>query len=262
MRSFTDQVERTVKPGKYPPERIISLVPSQTELLYDLGLNDEVNGITKFCVRPHHWFREKTIVGGTKKLHIEKIRALKPDLIIANKEENEKEQLEVLEKDFAVWISDVKNLHGAYEMIGSVGTLTGKQTEAEKMIEQIKNNFSGLPAPHAGLLTCYLIWQNPYMTIGGDTFINDMLQTAGFENIFSNKKRYPEITIEQLQTANCQLLLLPSEPYPFKPEHADELQSFLPKTIIKLVDGEMFSWYGSRMLHAADYFRRLRESLY
>jgi len=261
MPSFTDQTGRTVALNTFPPKRIISLVPSQTELLADLGLNNEVVGITKFCVHPPEWFRNKTRIGGTKNLNIKKIAELNPELIIANKEENEKNQIAELEKYFPVWVSDVKNRNEAYQMIEQTGILTGKQYEAEKLLEQIKNNFSQLPPPGARLRACYLIWQNPYMTAGGDTFISDMLYTAGFENIYSGKKRYPEVTIQELQSAGCQLLLLSSEPFPFKEEHVKQLQKQLPETKIRLVDGEIFSWYGSRLLYAAAYFIQLRNEL-
>ena len=114
MSIFTDQTGRKITLDK-PPHRIISLVPSQTELLYDLGLHNEVIGITKFCVHPQEWFQHKTRVGGTRQINIDIIHELRPDLIIANKEENVKEQVEELAGYYPVWISDVKHLEAAYE---------------------------------------------------------------------------------------------------------------------------------------------------
>ncbi|MDP4265658.1 MAG: helical backbone metal receptor [Bacteroidota bacterium] len=260
MPSFTDQTGHTISLDK-APRRIISLVPSQTELLYDLGLEKEVVGITKFCVHPREWFRHKTSVGGTKQVKTDTIHRLQPDLIIANKEENVKEQVEELARHYPVWVSDVNNLADAYAMIEQVGSMTGKKEAAETVINRIKINFSGLPADHSPLTTAYLIWQNPYMAAGGDTFINSMLQAAGFKNIFSAQTRYPEITIPGLLIANCQLLFLSSEPFPFKQKHIDKLQPLLPNTKILLVDGEMFSWYGSRLLKAPDYFVKLHEQV-
>jgi len=278
MPLFIDQLNRTIELN-FAPRKIISVVPSQTELLFDLGLNEEVIGITKFCVHPQQWFKTKTRMGGTKNLHLDEIRKLQPHLIIANKEENVKEQIETLAKDFPVWISDVNNLHDALEMMTAIGEITGKQNEAEILIKQIKTNFASLTnnqilkenfyskqpkTQNPKLKTAYLIWKDPYMTVGGDTFINDMLYYAGFENIFSQLNRYPQITIEQLRSANtsvetqCQLLILSSEPYPFKQKHIDELKDQLPDTKIILADGEMFSWYGSRLLKAPAYFKHLQ----
>jgi len=244
----------------YSPKRIISLVPSQTELLFTLGLEKETVGITKFCVHPHQWFTTKTRVGGTKTINKAVIDQLKPDLIIANKEENVKEQVEELAKGYPVYVTDVNDLDSALQMISDVGTLTHTIDKAEKITTQIKDSFTSmkqeLNTQHSKLNTCYLIWRNPYMTVGGDTFINDMLNKCGFQNIFADQTRYPEIDIDRLKI-ECQLLLLSSEPYPFKQKHIDELQKQLPACKIILVDGEMFSWYGSRMLHAADYFTDL-----
>ena len=234
------------------PQRIISLVPSQTELLYDLGLDEKVIGITKFCVHPNEWFRTKTRIGGTKDLSIEKIVALQPDLIIANKEENVKEQVETLAEQFPVWVTDVNTVVEAYDMIEGIGQITGTIEKANEIINRCQQNLQ-LNNHDTLIPACYLIWRNPYMTVGGDTFINDMMRYAGFQNIYSSQKRYPEITIEQLKKDNCQHLLLSSEPYPFKQEHVDELQAFLPDTKILLVDGEGFSWYGSRMASSSKF---------
>jgi ABC-type Fe3+-hydroxamate transport system substrate-binding protein len=241
----------------YLPKRIVSLVPSQTELLFDLGLEAETIGITKFCVHPQQWFKTKERVGGTKTIKIDKIHQLKPDLIIANKEENVKDQIEELAKDYPVWLTDVNNLPDALQMITDIGTITVKTEFATASINSISKGFKAMQKMEKPLKTAYLIWRKPYMTVGGDTFINDMLMQCGFENIFADKPRYPEINIEDLQIANCQLLLLSSEPYPFKQKHIDELSGHLPHTKIILADGEFFSWYGSRLQKAPQYFKQL-----
>ena len=241
----------------YLPKRIVSLVPSQTELLYDLGLDAETIGITKFCVHPQSWFKTKERVGGTKTIHIEKIQQLEPDLIIANKEENVKQQIEALAIDYPVWVTDVNNLADALQMIEDIGKITGKPKAANTLISNTAGAFSEIPKMKLPVKTAYLIWRKPYMTAGGDTFINDMLQLCGFENIFAGKARYPETSIAELQTAGCQLLLLSSEPYPFKQKHIDELSGQLPGIKIILADGEMFSWYGSRLLRSPAYFTQL-----
>jgi len=242
-------------------QKIISLVPSQTELLFDLGLDEEVIGITKFCVHPEKWFRTKTRIGGTKTIDTEKIHLLRPDLVIANREENVKEQVDSLKQFTRVYVSDVKNFADALNMISQIGKLVNRESQSQILIEEIRKRFARLKKINNEIPAAYLIWRDPYMTVGGDTFISDMMKYCGLKNIFENKLRYPEISIEELQTLNCKILLLSSEPYPFKQKHIDELQPLLPNTKILLVDGEMFSWYGSRLLHAPDYFEQLMQTI-
>jgi ABC-type Fe3+-hydroxamate transport system substrate-binding protein len=242
----------------FPPRRIISLVPSQTELLYHLGA--EVVGITKFCVHTDEWFREKTRIGGTKQLHIDKIRALQPDLIIANKEENEPEQVKALMKEFPVWVSDIHTLKDAMEMIRCLGVITGYSTKAVDIVIKIMAGFRALPVLPA-IRTAYFIWKDPWMVAGGDTFIHEMMKACGLENIFRDTPRYPIINLDQLKNTDCQLILLSSEPYPFKDNHIATLQAILPEARILLADGEMYSWYGSRLLQAPAYFREIMTRL-
>jgi len=260
MPQFTDQLNRTIE-LHHAPKKIISLVPSQTELLHHLGLEEEVIGITKFCVHPTEWFRMKQRIGGTKNLAIKKIKELQPDLIIANKEENVQSQVEELAALYPVWVSDVNNLADALQMIEGIGTITNKETEARQLSTAIQSLFTQVQSPGSKLRTTYLIWKDPYMTVGGDTFIHHLLKRAGFENIFATHQRYPVISIDDLQKTNCELLLLSSEPYPFKQKHIDELQALLPTTKILLVDGEMFSWYGSRLLKSPAYFNSLHQQI-
>jgi len=260
MAFFVDQLGRSIE-LLHSPQRIVSVVPSQTELLFDLGVNDKVVGITKFCVHPLDWYRTKTRIGGTKQLDLNKIKEFAPDLIIANKEENVREQIEELAKDFPVWISDVDNLDSALSMIRGIGKITSRELQAKEIIHQIQLRFSQIPIINVQPRTCYLIWKDPFMTVGADTFINDMLKCAGFQNVFENQIRYPELSFDHLKTANCNVILLSSEPYPFKEKHARELQSFLPNTKIILVDGEMFSWYGSRLIKAPAYFQQLQNQI-
>jgi ABC-type Fe3+-hydroxamate transport system substrate-binding protein len=244
------------------PQRIISLVPSQTELLYDLGLNDEVIGITKFCIHPEAWFRSKKRIGGTKNIHVEEIISLQPDLILANKEENVKDQVDELALHFPVYVSDVSNYEEALEMIAAVGELTHAIEKATNLISEIKAAFDRLAAQnYPKLRTAYLIWKDPYMTIGSDTFIHDLMEKTGLVNIYADEKRYPQITASVLSARKPELVLLSSEPYPFKQKHMEELQVYLPEAKIILADGEMFSWYGSRMLKAPSCFQKLREEI-
>lgn len=257
---YIDQTGRKVDIPNIP-KRIVSLVPSQTELLFHLGLDIEVCGITKFCVHPNHWFHTKERVGGTKQLHLDKIKSLNPDFILANKEENLLADIEMLEKEFPVWVSDVNTLENALSMIGSVGHIIDKSMEAEKLIQEIAKKFLFLKKDESPVTSCYLIWQQPYMTVGGDTFISDMLHHAGFQNVFSDKTRYPQVTIDQLREIPFDVLMLSSEPFPFSEKHILQIQLQLPSRTILLVDGEMFSWYGSRMLKSPVYFEQLKQQV-
>jgi ABC-type Fe3+-hydroxamate transport system substrate-binding protein len=255
-KTFSDMMGREVTIN-YPPKRIVSLVPSQTELLYDLGLEEEVVGITKFCVHPEHWYRNKTRVGGTKQLNIDRIRELAPDLIIANKEENEKEQVEALAGHYPVWISDIRTLEEALTMIRSVGQFVSKADDADTLATSIKNGFERLQRAGKQRRVAYFIWYKPWMTVGTDTFINNMIEAVGWENVMKDHTRYPEVSLDELKALAPQLILLSSEPFPFKEKHVAELKQELPDAEVKLVDGEMFSWYGSRMLKALPYFGKL-----
>ncbi len=258
QKYFTDQMHNRIAIS-FPPKRIISLVPSQTELLYHLGLSDQVIAQTLFCIHPDWAHQIKTRIGGTKKLNIEKIRELKPDLIIGNKEENEQSQIEELAKEFPVWMSDIKNLEEAMDMIGKIGELVDRKSESEVLQSNIKTQFNLLiNKEDSPKRAAYFIWREPWMAAGKDTFITDMMKRCGLINVFEvEDSRYPEITHLQLQASHVELILLSSEPYPFKEKHIEEIQHYCPHAKILLVDGEMFSWYGSRLLLAPSYFNKL-----
>lgn len=253
-RSFTDQTDTTVVLSKLP-SRIISLVPSQTELLYDLGLGDSVVGVTRFCIHPEHWRKEKKVIGGTKNFHFEDIRALKPDLIIGNKEENYKEGIEQLRKEYPVWISDIVTFDDALAMVTGISQLTGKEKRGQAIVESITESFDGLRKQPAKRVL-YLIWRDPWMAAGSGTFIHSMLSRLGFVNCLENRHRYPELSVEEISDLNPEIIFLSSEPYPFKEKHQAELRNIVPCKNM-LVDGEMFSWYGTRLLKAPEYFNGL-----
>jgi ABC-type Fe3+-hydroxamate transport system substrate-binding protein len=261
---FTDQLHREISLEKIP-ERIVSLVPSQTELLADLGLEKEVIAITKFCIHPEEWFRSKERIGGTKILKLEKIISLHADIIIGNKEENERSQVEQLMQTEKVWMSDIKNLRDACEMIRQVGVLTEKKEKAENIAAEIEKRFAAFREKVKSLpekRVAYFIWKNPWMAAGHDTFISEMLRECRMKNVFSETQgRYPEITLSELKDAQPEIILLSSEPYPFKEKHIEELQQSCPESKILLVDGEMFSWYGSRLLKSPAYFEKLLQKL-
>ena len=262
MCTVTDQMGRQLMvPQK--PIRIVSLVPSQTELLYDLGLGDRVVGITKFCIHPAEWFKTKVRVGGTKNINFNAIAKLQPDLIIGNKEENDRESIEQLMQQYPVWMSDIKTLDDAKDMIVAIGQLTQSEGKAAEISTAIDKGFSSLTSLYPTHSVLYLIWNNPYMAAGSDTFINHLLERCGFyiPGILSeNDIRYPELSEDQIFHLNPAIILLSSEPFPFKEIHIKALQAILPKAKIMLVDGEMFSWYGSRLIQTGPYLSSLLSS--
>jgi ABC-type Fe3+-hydroxamate transport system substrate-binding protein len=249
MHLFTDQMNRTIEIPEQP-KRIISLVPSQTELLVDLGLEDRLLGLTKFCVHPKGLKKQKTIIGGTKNFNFDKIDSLNPDLIIGNKEENYKEGIERLAEKYPVWMSDIYTLEDAYQMMLGIGLITNTIDKAEVLVQKIRSDLDFVPKMKG--YAVYLIWNDPMMTAGKNTFIDEMLPLAGFENLIS-RDRYPELSTKELISLAPEYLLLSSEPYPFKQKHLNEFAALLPQSKILLVDGEMFSWYGSRLLHFKSY---------
>ena len=236
------------------PKRIISLVPSQTELLHAFQLENEVVGITKFCIHPKEWFESKKRIGGTKQLKLDVIRELQPDLIIGNKEENTKEDIAFLEKEFPVWMSDVNTIEDAFEMILSVGEICNRQQESQVFVQNICNSFQGLNAIGKGKKVLYFIWHEPAFVTGKNTFIDAMIQLLGFENACS-LERYP--SLDELKNCQPDFVFLSSEPFPFSESHRSYYSQLFPEAKVLFVDGEMFSWYGSRMELAADYFKKM-----
>ncbi len=249
-RTFVDQMGRSVE-ILFPPKRIVSLVPSQTELLHYFGLENEVVGITKFCIHPDVWFRNKRRIGGTKQLKIDEILALKPDLVIGNKEENTKEDIDFLAKHVPVWMSDINSFDESIDMIKNVGELTGKQKIAGELVNSVSYKFDQLGNIGKGRSVLYFIWDDPSFVVGKSTFIDSMLTKIGLLNT-CKKERYPDLA--DLEELKPDFVFLSSEPFPFKKEHISKYQEMFPTSIIKIVDGEFFSWYGSRMVDAPTYF--------
>lgn len=272
------------------PRRIVSLVPSQTELLAYLGLDHETVGLTRFCVRPEGWKERKAIVGGTKQVHLDDLKALQPDLVLTNREENTQDVVEALASHTPVFVTEVKTVLGssasATSMIRTVGRLTGRAHRAERLATRLETRFRSLTravrggTPSRGetpppgepdheearrqppLPVAYLIWRDPYMTVGRDTIIHDVLQRAGLQNVFADRTRYPEVTPADLAASDARVVLLPDEPFPFDEEYAEELRAALPQPLpTNLVVGALFSWYGPRLADAPPYLRTLREEL-
>jgi len=241
--------------------RIVSLVPSQTELLHYFGLEDEVVGITKFCIHPKEWFESKARVGGTKAVDLEKVLVLNPDLIIGNKEENTKEDIEMLKSVAPVWMSDIFDLSDAILMIRQLGELLDITEKADQLIEEILNQFSLLhdfveKQSLKGKTALYFIWNEPGYVAGKNTFIDAMMSECGLKNA-TRETRYPEIPL----SIQPDFVFLSSEPFPFEEKHIESFQNRYPKSKIVLVDGEMFSWYGSRLKDAPSYFQGLLKGM-
>ena len=256
---FQDQLGRLLN-LKFTPRRIISLVPSQTELIVDLGLEDQLVGVTKFCVHPSNIRKDKTIVGGTKAVKIEKIKALDPDIILCNKEENTKSMIEELEQYAAVHVSDIGSFDNALTLINQYGAIFNQSQKADSLVTAIcqkKEQYQLNRKVLNGSKVAYFMWKNPWMVAAGDTFINSMLFEAGFQNVYITHTRYPEIDLNNPILKKADFLLLSTEPYPFKSTDVAELKSIFTDKEIKVVDGEMFSWYGSRLLKSFEYFSGL-----
>jgi len=262
---ITDQLDRQLTFNN-PPKRIVSLVPSQTELLFDLGLEENIVGITKFCVHPYHLKQTKTIVGGTKTIHLDKIKDLQPDIILCNKDENTKEIVEQCSEIAPVHVSDIATIEDTFELIEHYAKLFSCRVQANKIIQKIEFNlqdFKNFIKDKEPKKAAYFIWRNPWMVAGNNSFINHLLELNKFENIYKNKEgKYPEIEIKKIRLeGDPDLVFLSSEPYPFKEDHAFELGRFTHHAKTVFVDGELFSWYGSRLIKAFDYFKKLHQRI-
>jgi len=258
MIELKDQMNRTIRLENFP-ERIVSLVPSQTELLFDLDLNEKVVGITKFCIHPDKWFRNKQRIGGTKKLNLDAIKKLNPDLIIGNKEENSEADIVELEKHFPVYMSDIFTVDDALKMIDDVGYMTNSKPKTDKLISQLTVDFNSFPKSSGTVL--YLIWADPFMAVGNNTFIGDVINKLELTNVLNQPEtRYIELTPEEISTLNPDYIFLSSEPFPFHENHAEALRK-ISNAKIHFTDGELFSWYGSRMLKMKDYFTTIQNLL-
>jgi len=266
MARYTDQIGRAVEvPAR--PCRIVSLVPSLTELVCDLGLEDALVGLTKFCVHPEHIYRSRKRVGGTKDFKADLISELRPDFIIGNKEENPRSQILELAKSIPTWVTDVNDVKSAIEMIEGLGEVLRAREKSKELVNNIAQGFSALEKvkPEGSMPTAlYLIWKNPYMAAGTDTFISSMMGEIGLRNALSAMGakgfRYPRLDLETMAALRPDFILLSSEPYPFKKTDAEALTPYCHKAPY-LVDGEAFSWYGSRMLKSIPILNRLVKSI-
>lgn len=235
------------------PQKIVSLVPSLTELLFDLGLGSRVVGRTRFCAHPQKEIEKITVIGGTKNPRIEKIKALNPDLVIANKEENRKKHVQQIEDFSEVMVTEISNINEALFTIHLISEACGAENKAEEIMNNIQAELEKVP-DEPPLDTAYMIWKDPWMTIGNHTYIHSVMNHWNLNNVWGDETRYPKIKLDQLQEKQPDIILLSSEPYPFKEKHIAEVKHASPRSKVVLVNGEWFSWYGSRMLPA---FRQL-----
>lgn len=240
--------------------RIISLVPSLTELLFYFGLDDRLAGRTRFCIHPAEKVEKVPIIGGTKNPRLEKIREADPDFILANREENRKEDIEELRQHFHVHLTDIATIEDALISIHQLGNIFEREEKSRELTSGVTNLLELRPEEEP-LRTAYLIWRDPWMTVGSDTYIHDVMDHWRLDNVFDDSRRYPKITLESIQQRDPDLLLLSSEPYPFTQKHVKEVKEHLPDTRILTVEGEWFSWYGARMLEAFDKLNTWRKAI-
>ncbi len=255
--ALRDGLERKLQWTR-PASRVCSLVPSQTELLEYLGA--DVVGITRYCTRPKGLSKTARIIGGTKNPDIEQILALKPDLVVANQEENRREDIAQLQDQIPVYVSRVQTIEDNYRLIGHLSLLINASDRAMDLQSSIARSLAEFRAPTVRR-ALYLIWRKPWMSVGGDTFISSMMQIAGFQNCCAEQQRYPSLSAEEMQSLNPDVILLSSEPFPFKEKHMLELGDIFPNRPVLLCDGQAFSWYGLRPLYAREEFERLNSQL-
>jgi len=242
------------------PKTIVSLVPSLTELLFDLGLGDRVVGRTRFCTHPKEMIQDVPVVGGTKNPRLDKIRDLKPDLIIANREENRQVDVEDIETDFDVMVTEIGTIDEALFAIHDIGYTCGVQDRAKNLIHDIQLEMEQVP-DEPPVSAAYFIWRDPWMTVGSDTYIHSVLSHWNYDNVYAGQLRYPTTTLHELSLKKPKIIFLSSEPYPFKEKHIKEVGDVCGSSNIVLVNGEWFSWYGSRMLKSFRNLNTLRKAL-
>ncbi|TVQ09575.1 MAG: hypothetical protein EA364_13725 [Balneolaceae bacterium] len=255
------------------PGRIISLVPSLTELVFHLDLGNRLVGRTRFCIHPEKQIGGVEIIGGTKNPRIDKIKALKPDIVIANREENRKEDVDAISSFSEVLVTEIATVKEALNEMLRIGEVLGKAHEAAGLVDAISREIPG-NSPTNSLRALYMIWRDPWMAAGGDTYIHDVMQHFGLHNVCAGMDRYPQLTEDQMCNMAPEVILLSSEPYPFRKKHMSEMAGLFsgsqkfgpgkpdeikpPETVkndrragspmVLTVDGEWFSWYGPRML--------------
>jgi ABC-type Fe3+-hydroxamate transport system substrate-binding protein len=242
------------------PARIVSLIPSTTELLCRLGLGSALVGITAYCREPADLLRGKTRIGGEKDPDLARIRALAPDLVIANVEENRREDVEALRASgLAVHVTYPRTVAGAIAMIRELGQVTGTQARATALADELEARLAEARAATAGrppVRAFYAIWREPYMTVGPDTYIHDVMAACGAANVFADAaQRYPVVTLDEVAARRPEVILLPDEPFRFRRAHLADFAPYgdvpaVRNDRVHLVDGKASSWHGPRLADA------------
>lgn len=226
------------------PKRIVSLVPSLTELVWWLGRGESLVGRTRFCTEPAGAIEGVAVIGGTKNPKVERIVELAPDLVIANREENRKEDVEAVQAaGLEVLLTDPNSVPGAVAMVRELGVRLAAEAKAEELARETESALDEQTAG-PGRRVFVAIWKEPLMGLGSGTYGNDLLERCGGVNVLGDRARYPEVSLEELRGLGTELVLLPDEPYPFKASDAEAFASVAPA---RVVDGKLLWWYGPRM---------------
>jgi ABC-type Fe3+-hydroxamate transport system substrate-binding protein len=251
-------------PGVRSP-RIVSLVPSITELLCDLGLGSAIVGRTGFCIHPRETVRAIPKVGGTKDIDLEKLRALSPTHVVLNVDENRKEDARTLAEFVPTLVvthplAPRDNL-ALYRLMGGI---FGRERRAEDLCRRFEAEYAALEGAARAFSpekVLYLIWKKPWITVSRDTYVSRMLDLVKWETVPEKADgRYPRISLEDKGFVEARTVLLSSEPYRFRDSHLAEVRALLPGRNVALIDGEMTAWYGSRAIAALGYLARIRKA--
>jgi ABC-type Fe3+-hydroxamate transport system substrate-binding protein len=245
-----------------PPLRIVSLIPSVTEILFALGLGDAVAACTIFCTEPAAGVASKVRIGGEKNPKLDLILELGADLVVANVEENVREHVESLRAwGIPVYVTYPRTVADGVRLIEELGDLTGRGEVGRAIARDLGERLARQEARRAGRPAARVfcpVWRRPYMSINGDTYVHDMLAVCGGENVCAGAAaRYPEIALDQVAVARPDVILLPDEPYRFRPPHAADFAAYPDMPAVRhgrvhFVDGKLLSWYGPRIAQSLE----------
>jgi ABC-type Fe3+-hydroxamate transport system substrate-binding protein len=237
--------------------RIISLVPSLTETLHAWGLGGSLVGVTKFCIRPTEARMTAAVIGGTKDPKLESVKLLRPDLVLADEDENKPEHLaSIAAMGIKVHTTKIELVEDVVRELREIGTLVGRVHEAEKTAADLSeeaHKLRGLTRL-APPVRCFVpIWKSPVMTMGVRTYMADLLRTAGGLNVFDDvsAKKYFTVDTEEVLARAPDAILLPTEPYRFREQDRQFFSERfeVPLDSVRVVDGQAFTWFGTESQH-------------